>query len=87
MSVTVEFFGVARERAGQSSIDVTAGSLGEALTEVATRCPQLAGACLQGNRLSPTFIANINGREFVKDPQTPLSDGDRLLILSADVGG
>jgi hypothetical protein len=32
-------------------------------------------------------VANLNGDTFVSDPHILLSENDRLLILSADVGG
>ena len=37
--------------------------------------------------LHPSLAANLNGDEFVRDPATPLAGTDRVLILSADVGG
>jgi hypothetical protein len=33
------------------------------------------------------LVFNLNGRNFVRDPQTPLQPGDRLLLLAADAGG
>jgi molybdopterin converting factor small subunit len=40
-----------------------------------------------GPRLHPSLVANLNGDRFISDPATPLGDSDRVLILSADVGG
>ncbi len=82
----VEFFGVPRERAGIAQLDVQADTLGELLSALATRLPSFAEFVLE-NRLHPTFTANLNGDEFVKDPATPLREDDCLLILSADAGG
>jgi molybdopterin converting factor small subunit len=42
---------------------------------------------MTGDGLHPSIVANLNGDEFVSDPDTPLADDDRLLILSADAGG
>ena len=42
---------------------------------------------MSGDRLHPSLAANLNGDEFVSDPNTVLSGSDRLLLLSADVGG
>ena len=35
----------------------------------------------------PSITANLNGDEFVRDPDTVLAEHDHLLILSADAGG
>jgi len=82
----IEFLGIPRERAGLTEIEVDADNLGQALARVATRLPRLA-ALIDGDRLHPSIAANLNGDEFVCDPATPLAAGDRLLLLSADVGG
>ena len=87
MSIRVEFFGVARQRAGTASIEIEAGTLGEALNAAADRLPEFGRACVAGVRLQPAFIANVNGEFFTSDPAAPLADGDSLLILSADAGG
>jgi molybdopterin converting factor small subunit len=82
----VEFLGIPRERAGTSTIEVEAGSLGELLGTLAIRFPAL-GALIEDDRLHPSIAANLNGDAFVSDPATTFADGDHLLILSADVGG
>jgi molybdopterin converting factor small subunit len=87
MPIRIEFFGIARQRAGIESIDVDASTLGEALTAAADRLPEFGRACVRGTRLQPAFIANINGELFTTDPTTPLGPGDAVLILSADAGG
>jgi molybdopterin converting factor small subunit len=87
MAITVEFFGVPRERAGVKATTATGGTLGELLLGLETRFPHLAANCLESGRLKPGFAANLNGERFVSDPDTPLASGDTLLILSADAGG
>ena len=82
----VEFLGVSRERAGVDEIDVQADTLGRMLGTLAARMPGLA-ELIAVDRLHPSLAANLNGDRFISDPQTPLSDDDRVLILSADVGG
>jgi molybdopterin converting factor small subunit len=82
----VEFFGVPRERAGIAEIDVEADTLGRLLTTLATRMPGLA-ELIAVDRLHPSFAASLNGDRFISDPETPLSDEDCVLILSADAGG
>jgi len=82
----VEFFGLSRERAGMSRIEVQADTLGQLLGTLAKQIRPLSGF-IAGNRLHPTFIANLNGDQFVSDPETPLRESDHLIILSADAGG
>lgn len=91
MSVTIEFFGIPRQRAGTARVEIEAGSFGDALAVLSERFPALAGACFEvrdgTGRLRPGYVANLNGDRFVSEPDTPLADGDSLLILSADAGG
>ena len=87
MSVQVEFFGIPRQRAGVPSALVTGQRLGEILYELSTIFPKLAETCVDGRRLRPGFVANLNGERFVTDPETALDPGDCLLILTADAGG
>ena len=82
----VEFLGVSRERAGVDEIDVQAETLGRLLGTLATRMPALAELIVV-DRLHPSLAANLNGDRFISDPATPLGNDDRVLILSADVGG
>jgi molybdopterin converting factor small subunit len=82
----VEFFGVSRERAGVAEMDVQADTLGRLLGTLATRLPRLAEVIV-ADRLHPALAANLNGDRFISDPATPLADDDRVLIVSADVGG
>jgi molybdopterin converting factor small subunit len=86
-SIVVEFYGIARQRAGVERTAVAADSLGGAIELLAERFPQLAATCFQGNQLHAAYTANLNGERFVRDSDTPLADGDVLLILSADAGG
>jgi len=82
----VEFFGVPRERAGISELEVHADTLGQLLGLLAARVPSLS-EIIQRDRLHPAFVANLNGDQFVTDPHTPLRADDFVLILSADAGG
>ena len=82
----VEFFGLPRERAGVSVIEVQAATLGQLLEKLAVQVPPL-GEFVVAQRLHPVLVANLNGDRFVSDPATPLSENDHLLILSADAGG
>ena len=82
----VEFLGVSRERAGVADLNVQADTLGRLLSALATQLPRLADV-IAVDRLHPSLAANLNGDRFISDPGTPLTDDDRVLIVSADVGG
>lgn len=91
--VCVEFFGVPRTRAGVGMIDVgDVSTVGEALDVLAERLPSLHEDCLQprpsgGWELTTYCIANLAGRQFVRDMGIRLEPDDVLLIFSADAGG
>lgn len=87
MAITVEFFGIPRLRAGVSSVQIDAASIGEAFDRLAPQFPRWADECLADGRLKPVYLANLNARTFVADRSHPLKDGDHLLILAADIGG
>jgi molybdopterin converting factor small subunit len=82
----VEFLGIPRERAGMSEVEIDAGTLGEALAVLAARFPALRELMTAGG-LHASVAANLNGDQFVTDPNTSLDANDRLLLLSADAGG
>ena len=82
----VEFLGIPRERAGVADLDIEADTLGQLLSELVARFPDLRELVPNGE-LHPSVVANLNGDEFVSDPDRALAEGDHLLILSADVGG
>jgi molybdopterin converting factor small subunit len=88
MSVRFEFFGIPRERAGVTAIDLRdPRTLGEALCMLSQRLPALADTCFHDSKLKPGYLANVNGERFTTDPDAPLRPGDAVLILSADAGG
>ena len=82
----VEFLGIPRQRAGLSEVEVEAATLGQLLGTLAAKCPALRDL-ITADGLHPSIVANLNGDQFVSDLETPLSEDDRLLILSADAGG
>lgn len=86
--IHVEFYAIPRRRAGVTEFPVEADTLRAACRALRERFPRFAATCLDDeDRLKPGCLANVNGRTFTRDPDAPLSEGDRLLILSADVGG
>ena len=86
-SIRVEFYGIPRRRAGVAETTVQAVTLGEALAELVQSLPGLAPDCIQNAQLTLGITANLNGQLFIRAPETPLAEGDTLLILSSDVGG
>jgi len=82
----VEFLGIPRERTGVAEMQIEATTLGQLFGVLANRCPEL-GELVTSKGLHPSITANLNGDEFVCALDTPLADQDRVLILSADVGG
>ncbi len=85
--VTVEFYGVPRQRAGRPELAVAARTVGELLAAVEAACPGLAGLRRPDGRLAPHYLLSLDGREFVTDVGQELRPGERVLLLSADAGG
>ena len=83
--VRVEFYGLARLRAGVAELTAEAGTVGEALGAAQAACPGLR--VLRDSRVSPEFLVSVGGRRFTADPDEPLADGDAVLVLGADAGG
>lgn len=90
-SITIELFGIPRQRAGcaRCELQFAAGpvTLQAALSRLAEELPGLAGECILKGRLMPAYAANLGSERFVSDPDLILPDGAELLILSADAGG
>ncbi|MBI3462395.1 MAG: MoaD/ThiS family protein [Planctomycetes bacterium] len=86
-TVSVEFYGIPRERAGVAVTTAEGVCLGDVLADLCARFPRFAESCVADNRLRPEYAANLNGAQFVKSPETKVGPGDALLILSADAGG
>ncbi len=82
----VEFLGLPRERAGVSGLELKVDTLGQLFGALAIRFPALAELFIE-DRLRPSFVANLNGDQFVSDPRLPLREDDCVLLLSADAGG
>jgi len=91
MTIQVEFFGIARSRAGVSHAAVLPGresaTLQEILEALTQQFPNWATACLDAGRLRDGFIVSVDGEQFVRDPQTVISRHQSVLLLSADAGG
>ena len=82
----VELLGLPRQRAGVAELEIEAATLGQLFSALAARFPPLA-ELMSPDLPQPSVVVSLNGDKFVTDPQTPLSDTDCVLILSADAGG
>ncbi|HXG21188.1 MAG TPA: NTP transferase domain-containing protein [Methylomirabilota bacterium] len=92
LCLIIELFGVARLKAKTNQIALQllpSATVTDALTALANACPALLGAVIAPDMqaLLPGHACNLNGLEFIKDYNTPIHDGDHLLILSSDAGG
>jgi molybdopterin converting factor small subunit len=85
--ITIELFGVPRLRAERAAVSVEAGSLGEAFRALGVACPALDPTVVQEGRLLPHYLVAVNGLHLTADPATPLSEGDVVVLLSAEAGG
>ncbi len=85
--VTVEFYGIPRQRAGRAELSVAARTVAELLEAVELACPGLTGLRRADGRPAPHYLLSLEGREFVTEPAQLLRPGDRVLLLSADAGG
>jgi hypothetical protein len=91
MPLHIEFYGIARQRAGVERLELPlpagVARLADVLRSIGDVAPGFATGCLLGGRLHPSLTANLDGERFVAEPETILCDGQSLLILSADAGG
>jgi molybdopterin-guanine dinucleotide biosynthesis protein A len=90
ISVSVELFGVARLLAKTQfvSLDLAQeATLAQVFSALADKLPVLVGRVINSDGLVSGYTCNINGLDFVRTPNTKLSSGDKIFILSADAGG
>ncbi len=85
--IHVELFGIPRSRAGVEKTTASGPCLGDVLLDLSERFPALAKECIDGRNLRAGYTANLRGERFITDPDTQLSDGDTLLLLTLDAGG
>jgi molybdopterin converting factor small subunit len=85
--ITIEFFGIPRQRAGRAELTVDADTATAALAQVAAACPDLGELVTSDGRLARQYLLSVDGERFVADLADPLPAGTRLLLLSADAGG
>ena len=85
--ITIELYEVARRLTGVSELQVEAATLREALLALAAAQPALVPDVVHEGTLAPHWRAGLGGRTWIDDPEHPLSDGDRLVLVSAIAGG
>jgi molybdopterin converting factor small subunit len=85
--VTVEFFGMARQRAGCARMEVAAGNIAEALSAVSRACPALRDVMGTDGGVAKEYLVSVNGQRFVREGGQALREGDAVLVLGADAGG
>jgi hypothetical protein len=86
-AVTVEFYGIPRQRAGRGELTVTAGPMADVLAAIQIACPMLVGLVDNQGHVAGHYLLSLNGEYFVSDLGHTVKPGDRLLVLSADAGG
>ena len=85
--LTVEFFGIPRQRTGCSEHAFRCQTVAEVLVELESFYPALRGLRRPDGGLSPHYLLSLDGVRFLTDPGEHLEPGSRLLLLSADAGG
>ena len=83
----IELLGLARRFASVDRVDCAGTTLEEILRDLGVRCPGFASRCPPGELLPGGLIVCVNERRFTTDLTEPIRSNDRILILSADVGG
>jgi molybdopterin converting factor small subunit len=86
-AVTVEFFGMARQKAERSEITVQGRTLAEVLASVQRAFPALGGLLQECGQINNQYLVSIDGREFLTELGRVVERGNRIVILGADVGG
>lgn len=91
MQVRFEFLGLARQRAGRADIELRLEggptSLAEVLDALAQQLPELGRELWTEGRLAAHWTLCLDGAVFVRNPATPVRDGQCLWVMSADAGG
>lgn len=84
--IVVEFFGIARLKAGISEIKVSGDVLRDVLQQLEKELFS-PGELIQLGQLSPHYRISLDGREFLSHLDAPIPPRARLILLGADIGG
>jgi len=85
--VTIELFGLARQRGGRAELTARGATVAELLGSVVRMCPGLNDLVAPDGTLARHYLVCIDGERFIDDPSESFPAGSRLLILGADPGG
>jgi len=88
--VTLRLPSVLKVAVGADRVDVSAGTVGEALDAACEALPNLRQHLLSANgELRPHVLCLVNGRNLLRDGYADhvLEDGDEILIHQAISGG
>lgn len=86
-AIRVEFLGIPRQRTGVASAEFMGQTVGDVLRAAEQAFPKLGGECLRNGVPEAAYLVAVNGVTLTRDSQHPLTAGDWLLLLNADVGG
>jgi len=86
-SVTIEFQGLARQKAGRADLAIPGQTVAQLLYHVERTCPGLSGLLKEDGSISRKFLVSMDGVHFVDDPATIVPAGTRLIVLGADAKG
>lgn len=90
MGISVELYGIPRQRAGVQLVELEVAlptTLGQVLAELTLLFPALEGECIVNGELLPGFLVSLAGDRFIRDTATTLDGKANLLFLTADAGG
>lgn len=85
--VRVELYGSLRIRTGRPAVTLRADSIRTALRGLVAALPEVARVLPPEDELPRTHRFSINGASVTTDLDTPLREGDQLVLFSASVGG
>lgn len=83
----IELLGLARRYAGVEEFYSAGTTLEQLLRDLGSQCPGFLKHCPAGECLPLGLIVCVNERHFTTDLTETIQPHDRVLILSADVGG
>ena len=76
--ITVEFYGMPRQRAGRAELAVAAGTVADLLDAMERACPGLSGLRRPDGRLSAHYLLSLNGQQFLTDLSQELRPGEQI---------
>jgi molybdopterin converting factor small subunit len=86
-AVSVELYGTLRIRTGRTAVALRADSIRTAMRVLVEAVPGLTRLLPPEEELPSTHRFSINGSAVTTDLDTPLREGDHLVLFSASVGG